>query len=376
MPASSKDITDFFEKNQGDITQERNDFLVPQILDFVETKRWINVAPEYQRRQVWSAKKKSRLIESLFMNVPIPPIYLYERDYNRYEVMDGQQRINTIVDFYQDRLRLTSLESWKILNGLSYRDLPDKVQRGLDRRRVGAAVIISDLSERPYGPDDIRRQVFDRLNTGGLQLQAQELRNCLFPGEFNQLLVRLSSLPKFTKAFGIPGHKPDTTSKRISSALAKNNLFKRMKDCEYVLRFFAFRKPGNLKGAIPKILDRCMEDYLDISAAIAEELGSVFESCLDTAVTMFGNDVFHLPGEFDTGRASLPLYDATMVAINRLSEHKSKLVAASSSIQAELETMLNDASNYDVVIGKPGTAKAMDARLDLITDLYVDIAGL
>ena len=105
-------IERMYDSGANRVTQERNDFFLPQILDFVASKKWINLRPEYQRRLVWDRKKKSQFIESLLMNIPIPPVFLYENDINRYEVMDGQQRLNAILEFYGNGLVLTGLESW------------------------------------------------------------------------------------------------------------------------------------------------------------------------------------------------------------------------------------------------------------------------
>jgi hypothetical protein len=82
---------------------------------------------------VWDKKKKSLFIESLLMNVPVPPVFLYEYDLNRYEVMDGQQRLNSILEFYENRLVLTGLETWSALNGLTYSECPPRIRAGLDR---------------------------------------------------------------------------------------------------------------------------------------------------------------------------------------------------------------------------------------------------
>ena len=95
---SNRELEDLYDSGDQKILQERSDFLLPQIIDFVITKRWVNLRPEYQRRLVWDKTKKSRLIESLIMNVPVPPVFLYEHDLSRYEVMDGQQRMNTLVE--------------------------------------------------------------------------------------------------------------------------------------------------------------------------------------------------------------------------------------------------------------------------------------
>ena len=99
-----------FNESDFRLTQERNDFLLPQILDYVASKKWVNLHPEYQRRLVWDKERKSLFLESLLLNIPIPPIFLFEYDLNRCEVMDGQQRLNTIVDFYGNRLELSGLE--------------------------------------------------------------------------------------------------------------------------------------------------------------------------------------------------------------------------------------------------------------------------
>src|SRR6266404_992252 len=160
-----KQLEDLYDSGDNRVTQERSDFLLPQILDFVRQKKWMNIRPEYQRRLVWDAKKKSLFIESLLMNVPVPPIFLYETDLSRYEVMDGQQRLVSIIDFYDGNLELKSLTAWSDLNGLRYRDLPERLKRGLDRRRISAVILLAESA--PPGEiqfADIRREVFERLN--------------------------------------------------------------------------------------------------------------------------------------------------------------------------------------------------------------------
>ena len=93
-----------------------------------------NLNPEFQRRHRWSQEKQSRLIESFIMNVPVPPIFLYEDEYSHYEVMDGLQRLTAITDFYEDRFALTELEEWPELSGRTYSRLPEQIRRGIDRR--------------------------------------------------------------------------------------------------------------------------------------------------------------------------------------------------------------------------------------------------
>jgi hypothetical protein len=77
---SPKALEDLYDSGDNRVTQERSDFFLPQVVDFVKQKRWMNIRPEYQRRLVWNRKKKSLFIESLLMNIPVPPIFLYETD--------------------------------------------------------------------------------------------------------------------------------------------------------------------------------------------------------------------------------------------------------------------------------------------------------
>jgi hypothetical protein len=114
---TDREIEERYQSGTLRLSQEKNDFLLPQVLEFINTKKWINLHPEYQRRSVWDRGKRSLFIESLLMNIPIPPVFLLEWEYSRYEVMDGQQRLNTIVEFYENRFKLSGLEKWPELNG-------------------------------------------------------------------------------------------------------------------------------------------------------------------------------------------------------------------------------------------------------------------
>jgi hypothetical protein len=202
-----------FDETAFRISQERSDFLLPQIIDFVRSKRWVNIRPEYQRRLVWDARKQSKFIESILLNIPIPQIFLFESDLSRYEVMDGQQRLNSIIGFYNNEYELKGLQKWKELNGYRYSELPEKLQRGIDRRRLSATVLVLESSKQldTYA-GDIRKLVFERLNTGGQQLNAQELRNCLYAGPFNDMLITVAKTREFTRVWNIPVYAENVDS--------------------------------------------------------------------------------------------------------------------------------------------------------------------
>jgi hypothetical protein len=364
-----KTIEEKFSKTAFSLTQERNDFLLPQVLDFVKQRRWLNLRPEYQRRQVWDDAKRSLFIESLLLNVPIPPVFLYEYDLSRYEVMDGQQRLNSIMDFYENRFALKKLEKWHELNGLRYGELPESLQRGLDRRRISATVLLVESSgQRQPNQNDVRKLVFERLNTGGQHLNPQELRNCLYEGPLNSLLIRLSQSPLFTEIWEIPSYAKNVDKHgNISSQLRENPLYKRMGDCQIILRFFAFRDKANIKGSVRSMLDRFMEENAEIPAPQIETMEKDYLSRLQLARDIFGERVFRHEDEDGKWQLSQPLYDGVMVALDRLWDKRDRLLARKAAVVASVEQLLKRPKAFEVIVGRPNTAKAVQRRMDILT---------
>lgn len=366
-----KELEKKFEETAFRLSQERNDFLLPQIEDFVSHKKWLNLRPEYQRRLVWDTGKRSRFIESLLLNIPIPPVFLYEWELGRYEVMDGQQRLNAVMDFRANGFALKGLERWKELTGYRYNDLPETLQRGLDRRRLSATIL---LVERPKDKqaqhNDIRKLVFDRLNTGGQQLNAQELRNCLYDGAFNKLLIELSKYPKFQRAWDIPLYGDHTDSAgHVKEPLASDRLYRRMQDCEIILRFFAFRRPGKIRGSVSSMLDKCMEDYLELQPSEINTLREEFQDRLSFAIQVFGKHAFRYQDEKGEWRLSQPLYDAVIVAIDRLWLQKDNFLKHKDKIQKSLSNLLKNEDAYAVIVGRPNTAQAIEDRIKLVQSI-------
>ncbi|WP_113912902.1 DUF262 domain-containing protein [Roseovarius dicentrarchi] len=116
-PADATDTRDpdeFLAQNAFRIVYQTNNFLLPQIRDMIKNKEAINLHPEYQRRLRWTPTQKSKLIESLLLNIPVPPVFFYESEAARYEVMDGQQRLNTIRDFFEGGFALSVNERLKL----------------------------------------------------------------------------------------------------------------------------------------------------------------------------------------------------------------------------------------------------------------------
>lgn len=362
---TNRELEEQYESGEIRLNQERNDFLLPQIMDFVHSKRWINLHPEYQRRLVWDNKKRSLFIESLLMNLPVPPVFLFEVDYSRYEVIDGQQRLSAVCDFYENRLRLNGLEKWPGLNGKNYSDLPPMIQRGIDRRRISAVVLLVENFTGEQKKHDIRRLMFERLNTGGQNLNPQELRNCLYAGPFNDMILHLAAHPLFNDIWEIPRYQDHIRGGHISASLAGNSLFKRMTDCEIVLRFFAFRKRSTIKGGVRTILDRCMEQNVEIHDDEIAMLESDFISRLELAYELFGDLTFRLPGE-GKGKLSQPLYDAVMLGLDRHYSNREILIQNRQPILRKMYQALENEEFYALITAKANTADAIKSRLTAV----------
>lgn len=375
VDATDRSIERHFETGRLRVVQERSELFLPHVVDFIERDKWGNLRPEYQRRLRWDDTKKSRLIESFIMNVPVPPVFLYEVNLGSYEVMDGQQRLNAIVDFLQGRFELTGLKIWPSLNGRTFARLPPMVRRGLERAKVSSITLMSDSSASAGDDMDLRAQVFERLNTGGERLNPQELRNSLFSGSFNRLLVDLAKQPEFTSAWEIPSHEDHTRSDGTpDDVLRENNLFKRMLDVEIVLRFFAFRDDKLISGSVRSMLDGTMRSLRGSDEASIATMRTEFADALVTARSVFGDAVFRLPPAEGRARGALsrPLYDAEMVAIYRLRDRRDEMLGKADAIAAAVLALAKPNSDkYDLMVGRGNTAALIRDRISLVQETIV-----
>ena len=179
------------------------------------------------------------------------------------------------------------MEFWTELTGKRFNDLNPTLQRGLLRRSITAIVLLAETS-RPDDVIDVRMVLFRRLNTGGATLNPQEMRNALYPGYFNDMLVRQARTDLFTRIWRIPPKTPDEIESPPADLL-KNALFRSMADCELVLRFFAIKETieQNLKGGIKGLLDACMKRHADDDETAVRRYDARFERCLRSLDGLF-----------------------------------------------------------------------------------------
>ncbi len=179
-----EEINAKYAKRELRIVTESNREQLPNFVEALKRKGWMELRPFYQRRPRWEKERQSKLIESFIMNIPVPPLFVYESDLAKYEVMDGQQRILTILDFYTNKLELQGLEQWPELNGRVYDTLPSEIRKGIDCRSVSYIVLLKESAATTEEEALLRQEVFERLNTGGVTLSHQEIRNALYQGKF------------------------------------------------------------------------------------------------------------------------------------------------------------------------------------------------
>lgn len=305
--------------------------------------------PEYQRRHRWNVERKSRLIESFLMNVPVPPIFFYERDLARFEVMDGRQRLTALSDFYADKFPLTGLQYWSDLDGRTYSKLPAKVRDGIDRRYISSIILLKETAATEEQAAMLKKMVFERLNSGGVKLGSQETRNAVYDGPLNKLCLELSENETFRRMWGIPldpapeeAVDEDPEEAIDGSTTTGKRMFEKMEDVELVLRFFAYRQIDAFKAGLNKI-----SEFLD--SFIIE--GNRFpDSLLRGYRTMFESTVAFLWGALDVeafcviGSSKRPtkiVYDPLMYVANstEVIPHRAKLIAKKDVLRAELVTM-------------------------------------
>lgn len=273
--------------------------------------------PEFQRKFVWSLKHASKFIESLLMGLPVPGIFLYrEAGTNEHLVIDGQQRLRTLQAFYNGIFRgkefkLVGIrEPW---NGKTYKSLDASDVLKLDDSVVHATIFQQD---QPQDVLDSIYFVFERINTGGIRLSPQEIRNCVSLGPFIALVKELNKNEKWRAVFG------------------SENM--RAKDEELIVRFLALYERGD-KYARPMVgfLNHFAADMNKAPKAKLEELKAAFEGTIARVHDAIGGRAFRL-----TRALNAAAFDAIMIGLaNRL---KKKAALADANVTAAYDALIED----------------------------------
>lgn len=290
----------FWADRQKELVTAQADYNLSTLRDLA-TDNTIDMKPHFQRRYRWDDAKKSKLIESLLLNVPIPPIYLNEDKYGKYSIIDGKQRVSAIQNFLNDDLSLSGLKIFSDLNGKSFSGLPSTIQTILKTRPTLRAIIVLRQSDSA-----IKYEVFQRLNTGGVPLNPQEIRNNIFSGPLNTKINQLGESLEFHKALGVT--RKDTSK-----------VYQEMRDSELVLRFMTFCDTWEtFSGGVRTQMDAFMETNKSMKKDKVDALAGKFTSALANVVTVFGEVSFQ---RWQPEKAAwrnqvlASLYDAEMLAL-------------------------------------------------------------
>ena len=238
---------------------------------------------DFQRNSVWGLLQKSELIESVLMGLPLPLFYFFEDKLGRLIVIDGRQRLTTFFEFLDDKFKLKKLRILPEFSDKKFSELQYIAQGKIEDYQIQANVI------KPPTPDQIKFDIFDRVNRGGTQLNKQEIRNALYQGNSTQLLKDICSTKEFSDATDNAFH---------------NNA--RMKDRYLILRFIAFElyfnnklldddgKLYEYKNDIDDLLGKTMEYMNNLDAQEIEVIKKDTLYCLKNAYYYLGKDGFRL----------------------------------------------------------------------------------
>lgn len=249
-------------------------------------KKDIQLDPNFQRQDVWNNKQKSELIESILMGIPIPVFYFFESKDAKIQIVDGRQRITTVIDFMNDKFKLGKLNIIKNLNkddkdesnGKKFSDLDALLQRKIEDYQIDTYII------QPPTPEKIKFDIFDRVNRGGTRLNNQEMRNALYQGNATKLIDELSELDIFKKA----------TGNSIES--------KRMKDRYIILRFIGFflyrshnlgkiEYQGNMDEFLAQVMS-FLNELNDYNEELIADIRLAFTKSMFFAHNNYGADIF------------------------------------------------------------------------------------
>jgi len=323
------------------------DITIRQILDMV-TEGSIDIAPDYQRHFIWGVDRQSTLIESLLLGIPVPSLFMATNSDSTWEVIDGLQRLTTMVNFIGDdqtiqrvnpkcsRLRLNSLEKLDEMNGLAFGDLPKSIQLHLLTRPVRITVL-NDKTDKV-----VRFDLFERLNTGGVVLHPQEIRNCVYIGKFNNMIKELAANPDFRAVV-----KTTERSERTGN-------FE-----ELVLKFFAYfqdrdRFVHSVKDFLNEYMDRKTKRFDDEShlRGLFERTFRVLAELLPQGIVR-GSRVNVTP---------LVLYEAISIGVADLVEEKA------GADGAKLREILNDTELKRLTTGATNTKSRLIDRITYVRD--------
>ena len=306
--------------------------------------------PDYQRDFVYTQKQSSKLIESMLIGIPIPTVYLCEENDGSWSVIDGQQRITSFVYYLENKFSLNGLTELKELNGKYFKDMDKALQKKLKSSSLKAICILKNSQELKY-------EIFARLNQGAISLKPQELRNCIYRGSYNKMLEDLSN------------------NKYLPVLFHDEN--KRKQYQERILRFFALREFTSYKSSIMKTMNEHMAKNQNADEAKINECKVLFNRTIDIIKQILGETAFFAVNREDgsiIGRFSGSVYDSIIIPFSFFSNHD--LMAHADVIRDSINNLkLNDEQYREDTYVATGSKRRVLGRIMTVYNLLKEITG-
>lgn len=327
----------------------------------------LDLQPDYQRKYVATPKIASKLIESIIMDVPIPVIYLAEERDGTYSVIDGQQRLTSFLSFINgkfpngDAFKLTGLKVYKELNRKLFDELDQEFKTKIRTTTLHTIVIKKESNE------DVKFEIFERLNTGSIKLNEDEIRNTVYRGEYIKLLAELEENETF------------------HDIVQKENYKKRMIYRGMILRFFALSEKSyiNYKPSMKQFCNKELRDNRYLSIEKAQEYREKFLHCVDLVKVVFGDKAFrrYIPsenentsGNWTSTRINMALYDIQICSFVNYS--KNEILRNADYIRdAMLDLMINNQDFINSIEIQTSDKEVLKRRFKIWLEKLDEIIG-
>ncbi|WP_284642994.1 DUF262 domain-containing protein [Paenibacillus silviterrae] len=299
----SKDLSSILEDRATSVSTLSFDISVGELLSIYQDDELI-INPDFQRLFRWPTDKQSRLIESILLEFPIPPVYVIERDDGVYELIDGLQRITTLLRFFGLQTPYLTLEDCELvpeLNGMTVEELPLSLRLKLKRFPIRLNVV------RKNSTPSVRFEIFRRLNTGGELLEPQEIRNAIIriiDSRYCEFIIFCSTFASFQTCV---------------SSVSEEKLQKRY-DQELVLRFFALKNKRDsfrhdVEGFLTDYMREVSENKLPFEY---DEEQKIFEKTFNLLKEIDGDTIFcSRKGDKIMNRFIISMYEAFVISIQK-----------------------------------------------------------
>lgn len=320
------DMTKPFDPKKIDISSKT--LILDSIFKRIARKE-INLLTDFQRQaDLWDPVKQSRLIESILIRFPLPAFYFDGTNEDEWLIVDGLQRISTLKNFVIDKkLKLQNLEFLDQLNGHSYDELPRNLQRRIDEAEITVYII------NPGTPDEVKYNIFKRINTTALILEPQEIRHAINQGIPSRFVKELADLDEFKKAtcYTIKTH--------------------RMLDRDFVTRFISFylNNYSDYHPDLDTFMNKSMAGLKELKESDRVDIKTRFISAMNAAYDIFGDDAFRKRFSRTDNRKPInkALFEVWSVTLAKLSSLDNEaLIKKKDQLVDEFILLLNNDSTF------------------------------